>query len=264
MDTYQTLIMDVSQEGVAAIVLNRPSVANALTSDLVAELADAFATLARTPEVRLVILRGSGEVFSAGSDPDWLRASGDYSREEHEEDAFALAETLRALRELPQPTIALVHGAATDIGAGLALACDTLIAGPAATFSFSEVRHGGASIVLAPYLIEAVGPRWARSLMTLGETADLDLACRIGIVHYRAASETDMEAILERLADAVFRASPAAIAEVKDGLDALDGQVPSADLSRWAARRLAHNRVSEHGREGLAARIEKRSPQWRI
>lgn len=264
MDPYQTLIMDVSQEGVAAIVLNRPTVANALTSDLVAELADALAMIARTPEVRLVILRGSGDAFSAGSDPDWLRASDDYSREEHEEDAFAVAEMLRALRELPQPTIALVHGPAADIGASLALACDTLIAGPAATFSFSEVRHGGASVVLAPYLSEAVGPRWARTLLTLGAIADLDLAHRIGIVHYRASSETEMETILERLADAVFSASPAAIAEVKDALDVLDGQAPSVDLSRRAAHRLAQNRVSEHGREGRAARIEQRRPAWAV
>jgi methylglutaconyl-CoA hydratase len=257
-------MMDVSQEGVAAIILNRPSVGNALAADMVGELADAFGALSRTPEVRLVLLRGAGDAFSAGLDRDWLAASLDYSREEHEEDAFALAEMLRAVRRLPQTTIALLHGPAADAGAGLALACDIVVAGPAASFSFTDARRGASPAIVAPYLLEAVGAHRARALLTSGETVSAGEAFRIGLIHHLAANETEMEAILERLADSVFRAAPAAIAEIKDLLDEVARDAPSADLSRTTARRSAQVLLSPEAREGLSAHLASRSPAWAL
>ena len=72
----------------------------------------AFETLSKNPECRLVLIRGAGPVFSAGADLEWMKSASHYTVHENEEDAYGMAEMLRRLYELPQVTIAILHGAA--------------------------------------------------------------------------------------------------------------------------------------------------------
>ena len=90
----------------------------------------------------MVILRGAGKSFSAGADLKWMKAAQNWTREDNEQDAMALAEMLRKLAELPQMTVALVQGAAMGGGAGLVAACDVAVAVKDTKFKFSEVRLG--------------------------------------------------------------------------------------------------------------------------
>lgn len=262
MSAYENIELDVSRAGVAVVLLNRPDRRNAFNADVIGELADVFETLAKTPEVRCVILRGAGPVFSAGADIDWMRAASHYSQSDNEEDALAMAEMLRRLNGLPQVTIAAVHGAAMGGGVGLAAACDITVAHVDAKFAFSEVKLGIIPATISPYVIEAIGPRWARALFVTGETFDAQLARDIGLAQYLAGDETELEMIIERLAAAVFEASPAAVADAKDLVQAVTGEVIDAGLSRRTAKRLAARRVSPQGQEGLAAFLEKRKPNW--
>jgi len=102
MQTYETISLDATPAGVAIVTLNRPDKHNAFNALVVQELADAFDNLRAETQLRMVILRGNGKSFSAGADLKWMKAAADYTRAENEEDAFALAEMLRALYELPQ------------------------------------------------------------------------------------------------------------------------------------------------------------------
>ena len=262
MSDYETIELDVSRAGVAVVLLRRPEKRNALNAEVIAELADVFELLSKNTEVRLVLLRGAGPVFSAGADIEWMRAASDYTVQENEEDAFAMAEMLRRLHCLPQVTVALLHGAAMAGAAGIAAACDIAVARRGTRFAFSEVRLGIIPATISPYIIAAIGPRAARALFVTGEVFDEVEAHRLGLVQFVAEDETDMEAIAERLAGLVFAASPAAIADAKELVSEVYGEPINGELSRMTARRLAQRRVSPQGREGLNAFLEKRRPGW--
>lgn len=262
MAAYTSINMDVSRAGVAVILLNRPSKRNAFNAEVIGELADAFETLSKTPEVRLVMLRGAGTVFSAGADLEWMKAAADYSEQENEQDAYALAEMLRKLQTLPQATLAVVHGAAMGGGVGLVAACDVAIALESTKFAFTETRLGIIPAAISPYVMDAIGARWARALFVTGESFDGAFAHKIGLVQYTAKDEAELEELTEGIAKMVFQGAPGAIAASKDLVDAVAGQEFGPSLSRLTARRLAQRRASKEGKDGVAAFLEKRKPFW--
>jgi methylglutaconyl-CoA hydratase len=209
-----------------------------------------------------VLIRGAGPVFSAGADLEWMRAAADYTTHENEQDAYAMAEMLRRLYELPQVTIALVHGAAMAGACGIAAAADICIARKDAVFGFSEVKLGIIPATISPYVLNAIGPRWARALFVTAERFDAAFAEKIGLVQFLAEDETQMEKLVEHMADLTFAASPGAIADAKDLVDEVYGQTIDSNLSHLTAKRLAHRRATPQGKEGLAAFLEKRKPDW--
>ena len=85
---YEHILLDVSPEGTAVLTLNRPQKRNAFNAEVIAELTDAFETLSKNPECRLVLIRGNGPVFSAGADLEWMKAASHYTVHENEEDAY--------------------------------------------------------------------------------------------------------------------------------------------------------------------------------
>jgi methylglutaconyl-CoA hydratase len=259
---YENIELDVSPGGTAVVLLNRPQKRNAFNAQVIEELSDAFETISKNLQCRLVLIRGAGPVFSAGADLEWMRAAANYSTSENEEDAFAMAEMLRRLYELPQVTIALVHGAAMAGACGLAAAADIAIARKGAVFSFSEVKLGIIPATISPYIIAAIGQRWARALFATAERFDADVAAKLGLVHHVVEDETAMEKLVEHYADLVYNASPAAIADTKELITRVAGEVIDSGLGRLTAKRLAHRRATNQAKEGLSAFLEKRKPNW--
>jgi len=262
MQTYETIMLDATPAGIAIVTLNRPDKHNAFNALVVDELADAFETLRGEDHLRMVILRGAGASFSAGADLKWMEAAADYTREENEQDAFALAEMLRKLYDLPQMTCALVQGAAMGGGAGLVAACDVAVALKSAVFRFSEVRLGLTPATISPFVIEAIGPRWAKALFVTGERFDGAFAHQIGLVQYTAEDEAELAALEEDISKMMFDTAPGAVADAKALVHDVTGAVINAGLSHDTARRIAARRASPEGREGLAAFLEKRKPSW--
>ena len=262
MSEYSSLEFDVSPAGVAVILLNRPDQRNAFNSEMIDELTDVFETLEGADGVRLLILRGAGKIFSAGADLAWMKRAATYTKEDNERDAFKLAEMLRKLAELPMPTLALVHGAAMGGGAGLVAACDIAVAQKDTKFSFSEIRLGLTPATISPYVMAAIGPRWAKALFMTGETFDGPYAERMGLVHYVVEDDKEMTEMEEYIAGLVFRGAPGAI----DGskrlvLDFADKSI-NEHLSHETAKRIAERRASEEGKEGISAFLEKRKASW--
>jgi len=259
---YEHILLDVSPEGTAVLTLNRPQKRNSFNAEVIAELTDAFETLSKNPECRLVLIRGNGPVFSAGADLEWMKAASHYTVHENEEDAFGMAEMLRRLFELPQVTIALLHGAAMAGACGVAAACDIAIAKKGTIFSFSEVKLGIIPATISPYIVNAIGPRWTRTLFVTAERFEAEVAEKLGLIHHAVEDDAAMEKLVEHYADLVYAASPAAIADTKALVSDVTGAVIDASLGKMTAKRLAHRRVSEQGKEGLAAFLEKRKPSW--
>ena len=262
MDEYETINLDATPGGIAVITLDRADKHNALNAQVIEELTDALVTLEEQTTIRMVILRGNGPSFSAGADLDWMKAAADYTRHENEQDAYRLAEMLRKLANLPQMTVALVQGAAMGGGAGLVAACDVAVALKDAKFRFSEVRLGLTPATISPYVIAAIGPRWAKALFVSAESFDAAFAEKIGLVQYVVEDQTGLTEMEEYIADLAMQAAPGAVQDSKRLVLDLAGVEIDQALSHETAKRIAARRASDEGREGLAAFLEKRKPTW--
>ncbi len=263
MSEYTTIDLDISRAGVAVVLLNRPQSTNAFNAHVVDELSDVFSLLSKSPEVRVVIIRGAGDVFSSGDDLTWLKAADDFSEREFEEDAEALGEMLRRFHALTQPTLVLVNGEVRGPAMGLVAASDVAISGASASFGFNDVLHGRSPAVISPFVVETIGARWAKALLLTGETFDGNFAYHIGLVQFVAKDEAEMGVLEESIVTSLFDAAPSAVSSAKAVINDVGGMEIDASLTRMTAHRAARQRISEEGREGAAAILAGRAPKWR-
>ena len=256
------VLLDVSPEGIAVVTLNRPEKRNAFDELMIGGLRETFETLKGADHVRAVFLRGAGDSFCAGADVDWMQRAAAYTEEDNETDALLLARMLQHLRDLPQLTVALVHGAAMGGGAGLVAACDIGVALKDAKFRFSEVRLGLTPATISPFVVEAIGERWAKALFVTAEGFDGAFAERIGLVQYAVASGEELQAMMEHLSELALAAAPSAVADAKELVGYVAAHRIDDSLAKETARRIAKRRASAEGKEGLAAFLAKRKPEW--
>jgi methylglutaconyl-CoA hydratase len=243
------------------VTLNRPDVHNAFDDKLIALLTRELDALDRNPTVGVVVLAAAGKSFCAGADLKWMRRMAEYSEAENQADAEALAALMKTLNRLSKPTVAEVQGAAYGGGVGLICCCDIAIASKAAQFSISEVKLGLIPSVISPYVVAVIGERQARRYALGAETFDAIEAKRIGLVHEVTAAE-DLQAAVDAMVEALLANGPAAMAETKDQIAGVANRPVDDRLIAAAAARIARIRVSDEGREGVAAFLEKRKPGW--
>ncbi|HMM24369.1 MAG TPA: enoyl-CoA hydratase-related protein, partial [Pseudoxanthomonas mexicana] len=199
---------------VARLRLDRPALHNAFDAGLISALTAALDRLAEDPEVRVVVLEGSGASFSAGADLNWMRGMASASEAENRDDALALARLMRTLDELPKPTIARVQGASFGGGVGLVACCDIAIGVPEAKFGLTESKLGLLPAVISPYVIAAIGTREARRWFATGEIFDAATALRIGLLHTVVEADA-LDAAIERQIALLLKAGPVAAAHAK-------------------------------------------------
>jgi methylglutaconyl-CoA hydratase len=241
----------VEREGeILRVTLARPEVRNAFDAALIAELAETFVDVGR---VRAVVLAGDGPSFSAGADIEWMRASVELDYEANVRDANALRQMLEAIDRCPVPVVCRVQGHALGGGCGLVAAADIVVADEDAVFAFAEVKLGIIPSVISPFALAKIGPSAARRYFVTGERFDAETALRIGLVH---EVTPDLDKAVERVVAELLTAGPrAARAAKRLVLERPDG--PDT------ARRIAEQRTSPEGQEGLRAFLEKRAPSWR-
>lgn len=274
IDESAPVLLEVDERGVATLTLNRPLKRNAFDEELISDLAEHFRTLRGDDDIRVVFLRGAGESFCAGADIEWMKRQGTRDREDNEADALAMAHMYKGLFDLPQLTIALVHGAAMGGGAGLVAACDVAVAVTGTKFRFSEVRLGLIPATISPFVVNAIGPRWATALFMTAEGFDAAFAEKIGLIQYEVADAQELEATAMHLAQLALQAAPGAVADAKrlvrlvvdnaarPRITDVGNHVIDEHLLKETAKRIAARRASDEGREGLAAFLEKRKPEW--
>jgi len=251
------------QRRAARVSLNRPELHNAFDDTLITALIDALSDAERDPDIRAVVLTGSGPSFSAGADMNWMRAMARASEADNRADATRLALLMRTLNFLSKPTIARVNGAAFGGGVGLVACCDIAIAADSATFGLSEVKLGLVPAVISPYVVGAIGPRQARRLFSTGETFDAREAVRIGLVH-RVVPTAQLDAEVSRQLDLLAKGAPVAQREAKMLALRMSGATAASaeTLDALNAALIARLRVSPEGQEGLGAFLDKRPPRW--
>jgi methylglutaconyl-CoA hydratase len=249
------------QGGVLRLTLDRPEKSNAFDDLVISNLTEAFLRAAADPAVLVVVLAAAGKYFSAGGDLGWMQRMAGYSDAENLADAHALARLMQAIDLCPKPVLARVQGSAFAGAIGLLACCDIVVAVPAAQFAITEVRLGLIPAVISPYVVRAIGIRQARRWCLTAERFSAEQAKEMGLVH-EIVAEDQLDAALKKQIDALLLAAPSALAETKSLLAMVDRPL-SAEVIDETAARIARQRASAEGREGVAAFLEKRTPAWR-
>jgi methylglutaconyl-CoA hydratase len=257
-----SLLETIDERGVATLTLNRSERHNCFDDALIASLLAALNRYDASSGVRAVVLASTGRSFSAGADLDWMRRMADETFETNLADAGRLAALMQTLDRLPKPTLALVQGPAYGGGVGLVACCDVAIASERASFALSEVTLGLTPATISPYVINAIGARWARRYFQSAEVFTAARAREIGLVH-EVVGETELAATGETVLRAILKGAPGAQAAAKDLVFLREAHPVDAALGVETSRRIAERRTSAEGREGIAAFLAKRKAAWR-
>jgi enoyl-CoA hydratase len=244
----------LTREGpIAWLTLQRPDKLNALSPDLLAQGVDAVRAVAADDSVRVLILNGAGRAFCAGADLSAMQNL----RPADAQRRFGSGGLWQLLEDLPQPTIAAVHGYCFGGGCELALACDFRLAADNARFGQPEIKVGlipGAGGTQR--LPRLVGMTKAKELVLLGEPIDAAEAFRIGLVNRVVAAEQLAEEA-RRLALKLAELPPLGVRTAKHVMNrGRDLDLPTAlEIERMGFSLLFG---TEDQKEGVAAFLEKR------
>lgn len=253
MPEYATILVD-ERGPVGRITLNRPDKRNPIGPATCGELVAALAALGARPEVRVVVLTGAGNVFSAGGDLGAMSAPAGGP-------VASLVDLFLAMHELGKPIIAMVNGHALAGGLGLMVACDLVIASDAAQFGTTEIAVGLWPMMITAEITRSVGRKKTLEMMLTGKKLDAAEAVACGLVN-RAVPLDQLEAETLKLANEIAERSPAAI---RLGLHAF---YRSQDLELEPALRFLQGELGrvlalEDAAEGIAAFLGKRKPVWK-
>ena len=251
----------IDARGVATVTLNRPEKHNALDGVMLRELHDALLRLQVDPQVRVVVLTGAGASFCAGADIAHMRSMQGASQAENEADALVLAQCLRTLDELDRPLVVRVNGNVFGGGVGLVSCADIAVGSSGAKFALTEVRLGIVPAAISPYVVAAIGPRQARRLFISAEPFLADEAQRLGLLHFVCAPG-ELDTVVETQVELLLRGGPIAVRAAKRLVKRVSATADRDALGRETAQLLASLRVSDEGREGLTAFLERRAPRW--
>lgn len=255
------VITQIDSRGIARIILNNPDKHNAFDDQMIIQLTEAFEAVATNSDVRIMLLQSEGKSFSAGADLGWMKRMARYSYQQNLSDAHALAAMLKALHQMPIPTIARVQGAAFGGALGLISCCDIAVASSKASFALSEVKIGLVPSTISPYVIAAIGERHAKRYFMTAERFDANTALQISLVH-EAVEERFLDDKVEQLITMILSNGPEAVVAAKQLVFAISGKAIDSSLIEHTCEVIAGIRVSAQGQEGLNAFLDKRKPHW--
>jgi methylglutaconyl-CoA hydratase len=216
------------QEGVLTLVLDRPDKRNALSAALIEALHDGLERADLDAGVRVVVIRGAGKDFCAGADLEELLASAGRGAAENEAEALQLGALFERIRAMPKPVVAVVQGRALAGGAGLATACDIVLAGAGSQIGYPEVQRGFVPAMVMAILRRLAGEKLALDLVLTGRLLAADEARAAGLIT-RVVPDADLDRDAAVLAGRLAAASASALAFTKrlyyelDGLSFHDG-----------------------------------------
>ncbi|MBL1255799.1 enoyl-CoA hydratase [Methylocystis sp. Sn-Cys] len=247
---------------VARLTLNRPASRNALSVAMLAALSQRLDGLEKRGDIRVVVLQAEGPAFCAGHDLKELtahRSDADGGRGFFEETMRACSALMQKIVALPKPVIAAVDEIATAAGCQLVASCDLAVAGPNARFCTPGVDIGLFCSTPAVALSRNVAPKHALEMLLTGFPIGAEAALRIGLVN--RVSQDGARTGARALAELIAAKSPAAIRFGKKAFYA-QREKPLAEAYDLASAVMAENMLAADAKEGIAAFLEKREPNW--
>ncbi|CAN5462819.1 enoyl-CoA hydratase/isomerase family protein [soil metagenome] len=252
---YKTLLIDV-QDRIAVVTLNRPPV-NAQNVELRSDITQAFDELSDRDDVSVIVLTGSGKVFSAGADirerPNLGTAPGAYGRHNR-----LVRESFYAVVECSKPIIAAINGPAMGAGFGLVMAADIWVASEDSYVSMPEINVGLAGGVT--FLQEVFGRSRARRMFYTGMKVSGQELYRLGLVEACLPAAELMPYAME-LAKEIASKSPIALRLAKEAAR-MTQVMPSRDAYRYEQGNTVALSKTEDAKEAQRAFLEKRAPVY--
>lgn len=251
------------EDGVAYITLNRPHRLNSFNLELLAEMSKVLKSIRKDEKVRALLLTGNGRGFCAGQDLAERNLSPDAGPPDLGESLEKRYNPLvRALRNLPIPTICAVNGVAAGAGANIALACDIVLAARSASFIQAFCRIGlvpdaGGTWTL-PHL---VGMARAKGLAMLGDKIDAEQAERWGMI-WEVVDDDQLQEEAFELACHLASQPTRGLALIKRALHAASGNSFNEQLDLECDLQRLAGRTADY-REGVNAFLEKRQPNFK-
>ena len=253
------------EDGVLHVTFNRPEARNAMSTAVLNELNMVFDAIHGDRGVRAVVLRGAGGHFCAGGDikdmagarqakvSDGSDPVADYNR--------SFGRLLRKVNAAPQATIAILEGAVLGGGFGLACVTDIAISHQDASFGMPETGLGIPPAQIAPFVVERIGLSQARRLAVCGARFKGDEALRLGLVHFVAGDEAQVQVLLDEVLKQIRRCAPGANAVTKAIMLSVGHMEMDAILDS-AAKKFSEAVRGPEGVEGTMAFVQKRLPKW--
>jgi len=244
------------------IILNNAAKKNAITRNMLRQLIEALSDLHQEKRVRGIILTGSEDVFSSGSDLAEIRDTmkeGD-PQQSWFADSMEQKDLIEKMLRFPKPIVAAVNGSALGLGAALVLASDVVVGTSVAQFGFPEAKRGLVPGMGAPLLAFRLGASPAANFLMRAEVASAEDCLQLGI--FRSIVDADL---VWAKADGIIRdltsTDPSAVSMTKRLLNETIGEALFTQLSAGAAA-IASARTTAAAKEGVDAFLEKREPEW--
>jgi enoyl-CoA hydratase/carnithine racemase len=260
--TERFLTCERGDDGVAIVSLVNPAKRNALSLAAIEEMLDVFTALGADAAVKVVILRAVGPVFSSGHDLREMQCAGDEADVTRFRAIFdACVRMMTAIQTIPQPVIAEVAGIATAAGCQLVATCDLAVASTEAQFATPGVKIGLFCTTPMVALTRAIGRKRAMEMLLTGDFIDAATAERWGLIN-RAVPPEDLASATLALARKIAASSAFTVGLGKAAFyTQIDLDQPKAYA--YAKEVMSMNALDADAREGIAAFLERRSPQWK-
>ena len=251
-----------TSNGVASLTFRRAEKRNALKRDFIAKILDALNQVQQDESVRVFLLKAEGSVFCAGMDLGEMqeRATSSDKEQEWQKDSEIYCEMLTKIFTLPVPTVAVLQGPVLAGGVGIVLACDIVLASDQVFFALPEPMRGITAAMVTPFLMHRIGAGPATYMLLHGGRVSSQDAFRFGLIH-QMTTQDELEKQCDELTQSILTGSPLALAITKKHI----GDCTTADILQQvqaSIRVSAQARETDDAREGLAAFLDKRKPNW--
>lgn len=254
--THETINLEQS-ENIGVITLNRPNAMNAMTSRFFTEFGDAISTAAGDPEIRVVVVKAKGKMFSAGGDLEMLKSLDTILKAKAM--VSKVGDIIQKMYNMPKPIICAVQGVAAGSGANIALSCDFVIASEKAAFAQVFINIGGIPDTGGLWsLAKCVGITRAKELAMTGRLVKAQEALSYGMV-LKVVPEDKLEEETMAFAGELAGKPPIAVGYIKQ----IAGKLNCMDMTTYCALEsdlMAIALQTKDHKEGLAAFLEKRKP----
>ena len=248
---------------VAYLIMNAPERLNALSDEMLSALQSTFDGLQIDRSVRAVVISGAGKAFCAGHDLKQMTAArqAEDGGAKAFKDLFDRCATfMQSIQKIPQPVIAKVHGIATAAGCQLVASCDLAVATEGSRFGVNGVNIGLFCSTPMVALSRNIQSKRAFEMLVTGEFMQASEAKEAGLVN-RVVKEADLDAATQALAELIATKLGSA---VKTGKTAYYKQIqlPLEEAYSYTGKVMVENMLNLDTKEGIAAFIEKRDPNW--
>ncbi|HEY1010895.1 MAG: enoyl-CoA hydratase/isomerase family protein [Daejeonella sp.] len=250
-----------TQNRVAYITINRPEKRNALNPELVEALTDLLLRAGHDENVKIIVLKARGEVFSAGADLEYLQALQNNSSQDDLEDTIAIKELLYSIYTLPKLVIAQVEGHAIAGGCGLAAVCDIVFAVPEAKFGYTEVKIGFVPALVTCFLVRKLGEGRAKEMLLTGDLVDAATASDYGLINFVVSKDGIAVAVTEYAERLSVNVSGQSVSLTKQLLNTAHN-LPLEDSLEEAIKLNVRTRSSADCKKGIAAFLNKEKMEW--